>query len=163
MLLVGWQEGHPACKKLRGGVMAWLSVWCEVQTCIWPSGFHCRSLSLSPVKSRLFFTFLVPAHPGSSRQRAVKRVCVCVCVCCCLKFWNLLCLATKIWQVFNYQWSWPIPYSGTCKNLLILYVVHWKNPSVLQSTISLVIFEVEKKFLKCGSKAHLIANPVAWT
>ena len=24
------------------------------------------------------FTFLVPAHPGSPRQRAVKRVCVCV-------------------------------------------------------------------------------------
>jgi len=26
-------------------------------------------------------TFLVPAHPGSPGQRAVKRVCVCVCVC----------------------------------------------------------------------------------
>ena len=36
-LLVGWQEGHPACKKLSGGVLTWLSVWIEVQTCIWPS------------------------------------------------------------------------------------------------------------------------------
>jgi len=27
MLLVGRQEGHPACKKLSGGVLAWLSVW----------------------------------------------------------------------------------------------------------------------------------------
>jgi len=26
-LLVGQQEGHPACKKLSGGVLAWLSVW----------------------------------------------------------------------------------------------------------------------------------------
>jgi len=34
MLLVGRQEGHPACKKLSGGVLAWLSVWSEVQTCI---------------------------------------------------------------------------------------------------------------------------------
>jgi len=25
-LLVGQQEGHPACKKLSGGVLAWLSV-----------------------------------------------------------------------------------------------------------------------------------------
>jgi len=33
-LLVGWQEGHPACKKLNGGVLAWLSVRSEVQTCI---------------------------------------------------------------------------------------------------------------------------------
>ena len=36
-LLVGWQEGHLACKKLSGGVLEWLSVWSEVQTCIWPS------------------------------------------------------------------------------------------------------------------------------
>jgi len=33
-LLVGQQEGHPACKKLSGGLLAWLSVWSEVQTCI---------------------------------------------------------------------------------------------------------------------------------
>jgi len=36
-LLVGWQEGHPAFKQLSGGVLAWLSVWSEVQTCIRPS------------------------------------------------------------------------------------------------------------------------------
>jgi len=32
-------------------------------------------------KIQIGVTFLVPAHPGSPRQRAVKRVCVCVCVC----------------------------------------------------------------------------------
>ena len=40
-LLVGRQEMHPACKKLEWwGIipwLAWLSVWSEVQTCIWPS------------------------------------------------------------------------------------------------------------------------------
>ena len=36
-LLVGRQEGHPACKKQSGGVLAWLSVWSKVQTCIWLS------------------------------------------------------------------------------------------------------------------------------
>jgi len=36
-LLVGRQEGHPACKKLSGAVLAWLSVWSQVQTCIWSS------------------------------------------------------------------------------------------------------------------------------
>jgi len=30
MLLVGRQEGHPACKKLSGGMLAWLSDWDEV-------------------------------------------------------------------------------------------------------------------------------------
>ena len=33
-LLVGRQEGHPACKKLSGGVLAWLSVWSKMHTCI---------------------------------------------------------------------------------------------------------------------------------
>jgi len=30
-LLVGRQEGHPACKKQSIGVLAWLSVWSKVQ------------------------------------------------------------------------------------------------------------------------------------
>jgi len=76
-LLVGWQEGYPACKKQSGGVVVWLSVWSKVQTCIWPSWCHCHSLSLASVKSRLVFTFLVAAHLGSPGKRAVKWVCVC--------------------------------------------------------------------------------------
>jgi len=56
-LLVGRQEGHPACKKLSGGVLAWLSVWSDVQTCICPSWCHCHSLSLASVKSRLVLPF----------------------------------------------------------------------------------------------------------
>ena len=36
-LLVGRREEHPACKKLSGVVLSWLSVWSEVQTSIWPS------------------------------------------------------------------------------------------------------------------------------
>jgi len=33
-LLVWRQDGHPACKKLSGGVLAWLSFWSEAQTCV---------------------------------------------------------------------------------------------------------------------------------
>ena len=40
-----------------GGVLAWLSVWSEVQTCICPSWCHCHSLSLASVKSRLVLPF----------------------------------------------------------------------------------------------------------
>ena len=71
-LLVGRQEGHPACKKLSSGVLAWLSLWSEVQTYIWPSWCHCHSLSLASVKSRLVLTFLVPAYPGCPGKEAVK-------------------------------------------------------------------------------------------
>jgi len=37
MRMVGRQERHSACKKLSGGMLAWLCVWVKVQTCIWPS------------------------------------------------------------------------------------------------------------------------------
>jgi len=35
-LLVRLQEGHPACKKLSGGVLAWLSVCCMHGSETWP-------------------------------------------------------------------------------------------------------------------------------
>ena len=59
-LLVGRQEGYLACKNLSGEVLAWLPVWSKVQTCmtsIRPSWFHCHSLSLASVKSRLVLPF----------------------------------------------------------------------------------------------------------
>ena len=76
-LLVGWQEGDPACKKLSGGVLAWLSVWSELQTCIWPNWCHCHSLSLASVKSRLVLPFWYQLTRVVPEQRAIKRVCVC--------------------------------------------------------------------------------------
>ena len=56
-VLVGRQEGHPACKNLSGGVLAWFFVWSKVQTCIQPILCHCHSLSLASVKSRLVVPF----------------------------------------------------------------------------------------------------------
>jgi len=76
MLLVGRQEGHPECKKVSGGVLAWLSVWSKVQTCIWPSWCHCHSLSLAAVKSRLVLPFWYLPIRHSPGKRADKRVCV---------------------------------------------------------------------------------------
>jgi len=57
MLLVGWQEGHPACKKPNDGVLAWLSVWGKVQICIWPSWCHCHSTISCSSISRLVLPF----------------------------------------------------------------------------------------------------------
>ena len=57
--------------------MAWLSVWSEVQTCIWPNRCRCYSLPLASAKSR----FVLPFWYRLKGKRAVKCVCVCVCVC----------------------------------------------------------------------------------
>ena len=54
---LGGRKGIWFVKKLSGGVLAWLSVWSEVQTCILPSWCHCHSLSLASVKSRSFLPF----------------------------------------------------------------------------------------------------------
>ena len=75
-LLVGRQEGHPACKKLSGEVLALLSVWSEVQTCIMAQPMPLPLTVSCFSKIQIGFTFLVPAHPGSPGKRAVKRVCV---------------------------------------------------------------------------------------
>jgi len=78
-LLVGWQKGHPACKKLSDGVLAWLSGWIKVQTCTAhgpADGTATHYLWLQ--KNPDGFTFPVPAHKSSPGQRAVEHVCVCL-------------------------------------------------------------------------------------
>ena len=54
---LGGRKGIRPVKKLSGEVLAWLSVWSKVQTCIRPSWCHCHSLSLASVKSRLVLPF----------------------------------------------------------------------------------------------------------
>ena len=66
-------------EKTEWWVLAWLSVWSKVQTCIWSSWFHCHSLSLAPVKSRLVLPFwyrLTRVVP----DKGPLNGCVCVCV-----------------------------------------------------------------------------------
>ena len=88
-LLVGPEEGHPTFKKLSSGVLAWLSVWSEMQTCILPSWCHCHSLSLASVKSRLVLPFLyrltwvVP-------EKGPLNGCVCVWLCMCYQYYSTL-------------------------------------------------------------------------
>jgi len=68
-------------------VLAWLSVWSKVQTCIWPSRCHYHSLSLAPVKSRLVLPFwyrLTWVLPDKGPLNG------CVCVCVCLTFHSIL-------------------------------------------------------------------------
>ena len=77
-LLVGRQEGQPACKKLSGGVAG-------VVICL-ERGADLHMAQLMPLpltvssfsKIQIWFTFLVPAYPCSPGTRAVKRVCVCL-------------------------------------------------------------------------------------
>jgi len=75
-LLVGRQEGHPACKKNEwwgAGMVICLEQGADLhmsQLMPLPLTVSCFS------KIQIGFTFLVSAHPVSPGKRAVKRVCM---------------------------------------------------------------------------------------
>jgi len=77
-LLVGRQEGHPACKKLSGGVLAWLS---DLKG---GADLHMAQLMPLPLtvsffsKIQIGSTFLIPAHLGSPRKGPLNGCCWCV-------------------------------------------------------------------------------------
>ena len=76
---LGGRKGIRPVKKLSGGVLAWLSVWSEVQTCIRPSWCHCRPLSLVSVKSRLVLLFWYRLTWVVPKKGPLNgRVCVCI-------------------------------------------------------------------------------------
>jgi len=85
-LLVGRQEGHPACKKTE-----WWSAGVVVRL---ERGADLHMAQLMPLpltvswfsKIQIGFTFLVPAYPGITEKGAVKRVCV-------LLYRNTFCMA----------------------------------------------------------------------
>jgi len=72
-LLVGRQEWHPPWIKLGGGVLAGLSVCTRCRFAYGAAdatATHCfcfRNIQIG-------FTFVVPAHPDSPGQKAVKQV-----------------------------------------------------------------------------------------
>ena len=96
MLLVGQQEGHPACKKTE-----WWGVGMVI--CLERGAdLHMAQLMSLPLtvscfsKIQMGFTFVVAAHPGSPGKRAVKQVCVCVCV-CLFQYLLLSCILHAYW------------------------------------------------------------------
>jgi len=68
-LLVGRQEGHPACKKTEWwgtGVVICLEKGADLHVAQLPLTVSCSS------KIQIVFTFLVPAYPGCPGKEAVK-------------------------------------------------------------------------------------------
>ena len=75
-LLVGRHEGHPACKKLSGGVGVFICL---------ERGADLHMVQLMPLpltvscfsKIQIGFTFLVPAHLGNPRKGPLNGCCYC--------------------------------------------------------------------------------------
>jgi len=108
MLLVGRQEGHPACKKLSSGVLAWLPVWDEVQICIWFSWCHCHSLSLASVKCGLVLLSWYQLTQVVPEKGPLSGCCCCCCIVVRINLcvYNLMCC--EIWLLFIMFQKWIV-------------------------------------------------------
>jgi len=80
---LGGRKGIRPAKKLSGAVLALAGVVICLER---GADLHMAQLMPLPLtvsgfsKIQIGFAFLVPAHPGSPRQTAIKRMCVSVCV-----------------------------------------------------------------------------------
>jgi len=83
---LGLRKSIWAVKKMSDKVLAWLSVWSEVQViCIWSSWCHCHPIISCFIKIQIGLNFLVSAYPGCPGKEALKWVSVY----CCHKIHNL--------------------------------------------------------------------------
>ena len=97
--LVGWQEGHPACKKLSIGL--WMvRIWLELNVSYSSSSQHHLHQSLAPIKSRM----------KTFRYRLIQVV---------LKKW----LYTDSLSKNIVSQTWPITFSNS-----VSFSLHWLLP-----------------------------------
>jgi len=109
-------------------------VWCAVVVVCLELGadLHMAQLMSLPLtvscfsKIQIGFTFLVPAHLGSPRQRAVKRVCVCLCVYTSMQWY---CAADAVARQLT--WRKSMTYSSPTL---------WNSQSVVLRPINLLPF-----------------------
>jgi len=77
-LLVGWQEGHPACKKLERWGAGMVICLGSGQICTWSSRCHCHSLYRAPVNPDWFY---LPVTSSLDKiQKSCKTIVVVVVV-----------------------------------------------------------------------------------
>ena len=85
-------------------------------------------------KTQVGFTFLVPAHPGSPGQRAVKRVCVCVCL--------------QVTRTLQHNYVTPWSTSNSANALLLNLTVrhcHTGLPACVRPTHALEMHDLKMK------------------
>ena len=163
MLLLGRQEGHLACKRLSGAVLAWLSVWSKVQTCIWPSWCYCHSLFLASVKSRLVLPFWYRLTRVAPEKGQLN---VCVCVICI--YVGLSVTYTKVSTVWN-CWHFILVLDRFCMMVLfefrcgfylsyLLILSLWVNTNTFPSFYLIGLIGVTPGLAMSSKREPLLGN-----
>ena len=101
-----------------------VSVWSEVQTCIWPSWCHCHSLSLASGKSRLVLTFWYRLT-RVVLDKGPLNGCMYICICCLLVY--IVCFPTyPLFFTFPYLSPPLVIFSFENRPALVLDRMSWK-------------------------------------
>ena len=157
-LLVGWQEGHPACKNLSGGVLAWLSVWSEVQTCIWPSWCHCHPLSLASVKSRLVLPFWYRLT-RVVLDKGPLNGCVCVCV-VFVKCFLCYCATYSLFLDWLLQSRRCVGHFSACQAVSFKPLASWSDLVLDKNLIDMLFMVISSLYIKFDISVAVFA--VVW-
>ena len=139
--------------EVRGGVLAWLSVWSEVQMiCIWSSWCHCHLIISCFIKIQIGLIFLVPAYPGCPEKEAVK--CLSVCLSVCLSY-----LYTSLCNRLD---SAGLPQNRGILLAVRMRCIVWEGYilSVIKGKRTFAYLHLSKRLLNC----HLVKNrfEISW-
>jgi len=163
-LLIGQQEGHPACKKTEwwgAGMVICLELGADLHMAqLMPLLLTVSCFS----KIQIGFAFLVPAHPGSPGKTAVKRVCVCFCVCVCLRYqsWSPMCRIALTRFMLSHCLTWRNLTQQLTTSLIVvknrLSVAAWISGVFLVS----VCTAAAPCLLTISVKYLLFLSPIHW-
>jgi len=154
-----WLDGRKGVRPIKNWVVA---CW---HGCL--SGVRCR-LACSPADAsathylllqylQIGFTFLVPAHLGSPRQGAIKRVCVCVCVIVLFFGWWMHTFVVLGWVFFI-----PEKETGFGKCLRNdLFCAEWDIKPQLSQSVSHRVRTTQPK-LRAWSGWHMTDGNELW-
>jgi len=101
-------------------------------------------------KIQIGFTFLVPAHPGSPRKRAVKPVCVCVCVRACVR--ACVRVRTELTYLSAWGFGWTV-----CRQ------ARWNDGQSVWRMIRQTLWQTsasEADILERWERPHLCCTPI---
>jgi len=125
---LGGRKSIRPVKKLSGGVLAWLSVWSEMQTCIWPSWCHCHSVSLASVQSRLVLPFcyrLIQVVPDKGPWNGFV-VCVCaLSYVVSFTFWCVIFKCVCFLPLLSFAFDLDFFYILNCLDVVCWSHYHW--------------------------------------
>jgi len=129
-------------------MLAWLSVWNEVQMiCMWSNWCHCHPIISCSIKIQIGSTFLVPAYPGCPGHEAIKQMSVCLYV-------------TR----YSNPATWSLTLPQTVDRSSLMHCSLWWKQSQLMRIHQMIAAETKlQSVILCCGENHTFDLAVNWS